>query len=121
MNHLTKERFAEIVQSVGVPAREGENYLDDAKTFPKIAYWEYVWDDTRASGEAYDTVVTYQLSFASRTARHEKLLALKKALNDEGLHPVFYHEYVKGANGPGYHHTYCAVDVTETLTTGGGS
>ena len=52
---LTKEGFVAIVQSVGVPAREGESYLDDAKVFPKIAYWEYVWTDEKASGEAYET------------------------------------------------------------------
>ena len=84
----------------------------------KRAPYTYKTPDEKASGEAYETVVTYQISFASRNARNEKLLALKKALNDAGLHPVFYHEYVKAQNGPGYHHTYCSVDVTETLPEG---
>ena len=115
---MTKADLVEILNSVGVPAREGEQYLDDLKVFPKIAYWEYYWSDVMGSGDDYETTVTYQVSFASRTPRHNKLLALKKALNDAGLHPSIAHEYVKAQNGPGWYHTYFAVDITEELTDG---
>ena len=112
---LTKAELLEIISSTDVTVREGEQYLDDLKTFPKIAYWEYYWTDEMASGDDYETVVTYQVSFASRTPRHSALLAIKKALNDHGLHPDISHEYVKAQNGPGWWHSYFAVDVTEEL------
>ena len=112
---MTKAELVAILDSVGVNAREGEQYLDDLKVFPKIAYWDYYWSDNMASGDGYQTVVTYQVSFASKTARHEKLLALKSALNARGLHPTIQHEYVKGTNSPGWYHSYFSVDVTEAL------
>ena len=112
---MTKSDLVTILTGLEIPAREGEQYLDDQKDFPKIAYWEYLWTDEMASGDDYDTVVTYQVSFASRTPRHEKLLALKDALNAAGLHPTISHEYVKATAGPGWYHSYFAVEITETL------
>ena len=89
---MTKAELVNIIEGVGVTARENELYLDDIKTFPKIAYWEYIIEDAMASGDDYETVVTYQVSFASRTARPPELLRMKKAFNDAGYHPVIYHE-----------------------------
>jgi hypothetical protein len=117
---LTKAELLEILNGSGVTVREGEQYLEDGKTFPKIAYWEYLWSDSEASGDSYETVVTYQVSFASRTPRHSKLLALKNALNSHGLTPDIYHEYVKAQNGPGWWHSYFSVDITEHLESVGG-
>lgn len=115
---ITKSELIEILGSVGIPAREGEQYLEDLKVFPKIAYWEYYWEDSMASGDDYETVVTYQVSFASRTPRHEKLLALKEALNAAGIHPAISHEYTKASNSPGWYHSYFAVEITEDLKEG---
>ena len=115
---LTKNEFISIVTGVGVTAREGEHYLEDRKVFPKIAYWEYLWADNMASGEDYKTIVSYQVSFASRTPRHPKLLALKAAFNAAGLHPIISHEYVEGTDGPGWWHSYFGVDVEEDLPDG---
>lgn len=115
---MTKNEFISIVNSVGIAAREGEQFLEDRRAFPKIAYWEYYWADVMASGDDYNTVVTYQVSFASRTPRHPKLLALKVKFNDAGLHPAISHEYVKGTDSPGYYHSYFAVDVEEELPDG---
>lgn len=112
---LTKGEFIAIIESVGITAREGEQYLDDAGTFPKIAYWEYLWADNMASGEEYKTTVTYQVSFASRTPRHAKLLELKDRFNAAGLHPTISHEYVKATDGPGWWHSYFGVDIEEVL------
>ena len=68
-----------------------------------------------ASGDDYETVVTYQVSFASRTPRHPALLAIKRALNSAGLHPAISHEYIKAQSGPGWWHSYFSVDITEAL------
>ena len=115
---LTKSELISILESVGIPAREGEQYLEDLKVFPKIAYWEYYWEDSMASGDDYETIVTYQVSFASRTPRHEKLLELKEALNAAGIHPAISHEYTKASNSPGWYHSYFAVEITENLEGG---
>ena len=115
---LTKDEFISLVNSVGIAAREGEQYLEDLKVFPKIAYWEYYWSDVMASGDDYNTTVTYQVSFASRTPRHPKLLALKAEFNNAGIHPAISHEYIKGTDGPGWYHSYFAVDIEEELPNG---
>lgn len=113
--NIAKSELLSILSAGDVPVREGEQYLEDLKTFPKIAYWEYFWNDEMASGDDYETVVTYQVSFASRTPRHPALLAIKQALNNAGLHPAISHEYIKAQNGPGWWHSYFSVDITEAL------
>ena len=118
---MTKAELINLIESVGVTARETELYLDDLKTFPKIAYWEYIIEDVMASGDDYETVVTYQVSFASRNARPAELLRLKRAINDAGYHPVIYHETLNATNGPAWHHYYFRVEITEELDYGSGT
>lgn len=115
---LTKAEFSKVLNSVGVPVAEGESNLDDVKKLPKIVYWEYVWTDSMASGGNYETVVRYQASYCSNRGRDTALKKLKKVLNTAGIHPVMYHEYVKGDSSPGYHHWYFAVDVLENPLEG---
>ena len=117
---MTKEELVTIINSTGVTARENELYLEDMKTFPKIAYWEYIIEDVMASGGDYETVVTYQVSFAARNARSAELLTLKKAFNDAGFHPVIYHETLRATNGPAWHHYYFRVEITEEMDDGNG-
>ena len=117
---MTKKELVNLIESVGVTARENEMYLEDMKEWPKIAYWEYIIEDVMASGDDYETVVTYQVSFASRTARPEELLKLKKAFNAAGYHPVIYHETLNATNGPMWHHYYFRVEITEDLEDGDG-
>lgn len=115
MKELTKKELSEILHKPGIPVGEGEQFLDKAGEYPKIAYWEYIWDDDMASGDGYETVVTYQVSFVSRIPRDRKLRELRQAFVDSGMHPRIYHEYVKSENGPGEFHSYFNVDVTEDL------
>jgi hypothetical protein len=117
---MTKKELIDLIESVGVTARENELYLEDLKAWPKIAYWEYIIEDVMASGDDYETVVTYQVSFASRTARPAELLKLKKAFNAAGYHPVIYHETLNATNGPMWHHYYFRVEITEDLEDGDG-
>lgn len=114
---MTKAELVTLLNTLQIPVGEGEHFLDSDRTYPKVAFWEYYWDDVMASGDDYDEIVTYQISFVSRTPRHSKLIELKKALNDAGLHPPITHEYVKASNGPGEYHSYFGIDVTESLTT----
>ena len=118
---MTKTELIELINSTGITARENELYLEDLKTFPKIAYWEYIIEDVMASGDDYETVVTYQVSFASRTARPAELLTLKRAFNAAGYHPVIYHETLPATNGPAWHHYYFRVEITEAMDDGSGT
>lgn len=118
---MTKTELVELINSIGITARENELYLEDLKTFPKIAYWEYIIEDVMASGDDYETVVTYQVSFASRTARPAELLTLKRVFNAAGYHPVIYHETLPATNGPAWHHYYFRVEITEDMDDGSGT
>lgn len=112
---LSKLELSNMLHLLEIPVGEGEQFLEDKKNKVKVCYWEYVWTDEMASGEDYENVVTYQVSFKADKPRHPKLLELKHRLNEAKIHPVFYHEYVKGVDGPGYFHSYCSVDVLEEL------
>ena len=118
---MTKAELIALIESTGVTARENELLLEDLKTFPKIAYWEYIIEDVMASGDDYETVVTYQVSFASRTARPAELLTLKRAFNAAGYHPMIFHETVKATNGPAWHHYYFNVEIEEEMDDGSGT
>lgn len=115
---MTKTELSELLHTLGIPVGEGEQFITSRDAMPKIAYWDYVWQDNMASGDEYEELVTYQVSLVARRPRNSALLALKSALNAAGLHPTFYHEYVKGENTPGYFHSYFSLDVTEDITNG---
>lgn len=116
---MTKDELSSLLKRLNIPVGEGEHFLEAKGQYPKVAYWEYVWEDDMASGDDYEELVTYQVSFASTHRRDPALVMLKRLLNDEyRLHPVIYHEYVRadgGSNGPGYYHSYFSLQVYESL------
>lgn len=114
---MNKQELSKLLHSV-----EGVNYISESEAaieakgeYPRIVYWETVWTDHNASGDDYETTVTYQISYCDRKPHSKGLLNLKKALNEAGLHPVIYHEHVVPTDNPSYFHSYCAVDVDEDL------
>ena len=117
---MTKDELSKILHSIKEAAfvAEGEPAIEQKGGYPRIVYWETVWTDHNASGDDYETTVTYQVSLCDRKPRGRALIALKKALNAAGLHPVFYHEHVVPTDSPQYFHSYCAIDVEEDLDNG---
>lgn len=113
---MTKLKLSELLHQTGAAVGEGEQFLIDGDTFPKIAYFEISWDDVMASGDGYEEQVTYQISVASKRPRDPALVNLKRQLNDAGLHPQINHEYVNGDKGPSYYHSYFSVTVEERVT-----
>ena len=116
---MTKTELSDLLHRLDIPVGEGEHFLLSKGQYPKVAYWEYIWEDDMASGDDYEEIVTYQISFASTRRRDPSLVKLKRLLNDEFcLHPTIYHEYVRsdsGSNGPGYFHSYFNLQVLEAL------
>ena len=106
---MTKRELSDILKSVGVPVNEGVTSPVNFKSLPRMVYWAYLWDDRIASGQNYDSVNTYQISFYSRTPRNEKLMELREKLREVGLHPTIYHEYVQEDK---VFHSYFSVEVT---------
>lgn len=113
---MTKSDLSDLLRGLNIPVGEGEHFLDSSGEYPKVAYWEYFWHDDMASGDDYEEIVTYQVSFVSRRPRDPKLKLLKSRLNAVGLHPDINIEYVKSESGPGEFHAYMAIDVTERIT-----
>ena len=113
---MTKQKLSEILNSLGIPVGEGEHFLDKNGEYPKIAYWGYILEDEMASGDDYEELMTYQVSFASRKPWDPKILQLKRILNDMHLHPTIYQEYVKRDGMPGHFHNYFSLQVFERVT-----
>ncbi len=84
---MTQKELSEILHDSGCPVNEGVSSLKNEKVFPRIDYWEILWDD-------YENEITWQISFYARKPRDPKLIALKNRLNELGYHPTIAHEYV---------------------------
>lgn len=109
---MKKSELIEILNSIGIPAEEGESNIDNAKIYPRIVYWDYIWQDVMASGNNYAEVETYQISFFSKKPRCKELLQLRNILRENKIHPLFTHEFVKEKNmDTGVYHTYFSVDI----------
>lgn len=112
--NMTKNEFIEILKQLDIPLNEGESSINNSTKYPRIVFWDYIWEDQLASGESYTTVETYQVSFFAKTPRHEKLLELRDLLRANGLHPTIQHEYVedKGKDLK-YYHSYFSVELID--------
>lgn len=109
---MTKEELATLLDSLEIQVNEG--ILNDTNTnvYPRIVYWEFIWDSLNASGTEYDTKVSYQVSFFSQIPRDPKLLELKRKLNEKGLFPMINHEYIQEDK---HFHSYFALEVLENV------
>ena len=73
---MEKDELIKTLESLGIAFNEGIQNDRNTNQYPRIVFWEYVWEPLSASGEVYDTKVTYQVSFFSDIPRHHKLLEL---------------------------------------------
>lgn len=92
---MTKEELSALLHSVCGAVNEGIASKKNENVYPRIIYWDYVWEDVLASGETYEDLNTYQISVFSLDApqKNETLLNLRKELREAGEHPTIYHEY----------------------------
>ena len=107
---MTKKELSDILKIVGIPVNEGVTSPANFDLLPRIVYWAYLWEDRIASGQNYDSVNTYQISFYSDVPSDEKLLELRDILRKKGLHPAISHEYVDTDR---VWHSYFALEVID--------
>jgi hypothetical protein len=107
---MTKEELSELLHSLNIAVNEGVTSEKNENAYPRVLYWDYIWEDKLSSGECYEEWTTYQISFYSKTPRHSKLIELRNRLRDWGIHPTFYHEYVEEDK---VWHSYFAIEVSE--------
>lgn len=109
---MTKEEYVHLLDELEVPVSEGPPKDNDMEEDIRIHFWDYNWEDNMASGEDYNTIVTYQTSIVANTPRHPKLLELKKKLNDKGYHPSIQHEHLLEQRRV---HSFFSIDVLENI------
>lgn len=107
---MKKDKLSALLHETEIPVNEGVASDKNTNVYPRIVYWDYIWEDIIASGEGYESKMTYQISFYSKTPKHEKLMLLRELLRKEGLHPIIYHEYIEEDK---VFHSYFALEVTE--------
>lgn len=91
---MTKQELVELLEELNIPVNEGTPEDTTIEVEARVCFWDYLWEDITASGENYNTNVTYQISFISDKPRHPKLIELKSNLNKIGLFPQIQHEHL---------------------------
>ena len=109
---MNKEELIKILKNLGIPINEGIQNDKDTNVYPRIVFWEYLWDPIIASDKEYNTKVTYQISFFSKNPRNDKLLELKRILNEKRIFPFIEHEYVQKEK---YFHSFFPIEVLEQI------
>lgn len=109
---MTKEELVELLKELNVPLSECSPKDVDIEEEIRIHFWDYVWEDTTASGSNYNTNVTYQISVIADKPRHSKLLELKRKLNNKGLFPIIQHEYNAETRRV---HSFFSLEVLENI------
>ena len=109
---MTKQEMVDLFKELNIPTSESTPRDDAMEEEIRLHYWDYGWEDNMASGQDYNTTVTYQVSVIANKPRHPKLLELKKKLNNKGFHPFIQHEYNAETRRV---HSYFALEVLENL------
>ena len=113
---MSKSELSELLHELKIAVNEGTTSEENQNKYPKIIYWPYVEEDKVASGEGYQNLATYQISFFARTPQHKKYKELRSKLRKRGYHPKFYHEYIeKDPLFAKTWHTYFSIDVLEEI------
>lgn len=111
--NITREMLIKILESLNIPFNEGVQD-DESTECPRILFWDYVWEPISASGQKYNTIVTYQISIMNYDSpRNSKVLIdFKKILEEYNVFPIIRHEYVEKEQ---IWHSYFSMDILENL------
>lgn len=109
---ISKTELVKLLKELKVPLTEGPPKDDDIEVDERINFWDYNWEDLMASGENYNTIVTYQISIVANKPRGKTLLKAKQKLNEKGYHPQIQHEHLIEKRRV---HSFFSVDVLENI------
>lgn len=111
---MSKDKFVNLLKSLNIEISEGEQ--DDVKKsniFPRLLFFDFLWDFQTASSDIYNTEVTYQISYFSRLPRDEKLISLLKTfLENNIIMSQVKKEYIENGS---YWHYYFSVEIQEKI------
>ena len=63
---MTKEDLVKLLKELEVPLSESTPRDEEMEEEIRIHYWDYIWEDLMASGEKYNSLVTYQISAVAK-------------------------------------------------------
>lgn len=109
---MSKEELVKLLEELQVPLSEGPPKDDEVEDDERINFWDYNWKDLMASGENYNTIVTYQVSIVANQPRSKTLLKTKKKLNNKGYYPEIQHEHLIEKRRV---HSFFSIDVLENI------
>lgn len=75
---MTQKELSKLLHDTGCPVNEGVSSIKNEKVFPRIDYWEMLWEDTMASGDDYENEITWQISFYARKATQSETDCIEK-------------------------------------------
>lgn len=112
---MTKEDLIKLLKKLEISISEGEqDDVNHSNIFPRLLFFDYLWDFNVASSEIYNCLVTYQISYFSRLPRDLKFIELIKLLiKNKCLTSTIKKEYVE--NDGGFWHFYFEISVEEDI------
>lgn len=111
---MKKEELIEILDRTGINVSEGEqDDIQEKNIFPRLIFFDFVWDFHESSSKVYSTVVTYQISFFSRNPRDPIFISLIKNLFGKKVNMSnIQKEFVENGS---YWHYYFSIEILEDI------
>lgn len=53
---MKKDELIELLKSLGIAVNEGESSIANSKVYPRIVFWDYIWEDKVASSASINLV-----------------------------------------------------------------
>ena len=112
---MLKDEFVDLLKKLNVLVCEGEqDDVTKSNIFPRVLFFDYLWDFEIASSEIYETILTYQISYFSRNPRDPIFIKLlKKLLEKDCLTSTIKKEYVESSGG--FWHYYFEIELKEDV------
>ena len=111
---MTKEELIELLDETNIDVSEGEqDDIQEKNRFPRLIFFDYVWDFHEASSDVYSTTVSYQISFFSRNPRDSIFISLIKKFIDKKVNMTnIQKEFIENGS---YWHYYFSIEILENI------
>jgi hypothetical protein len=107
---MKKTELSELLHETGLPVNEWVSSKQNESLYPRIVYWPYVDKKVIASDGAYEKIRTYQISIYAQQPDTEEIEMISDMLNECGVFPEIYHEYVKEDK---IFHSFMSIEVID--------